>query len=121
MPLVPEDFGLEAGIRQLAERLPASTTTGLCFFSDQQERRFTPAFEVGAYRIAQDDGRGFNPAAAPPAGGGGYGLLNLKFRAEALGGKLEIDRRPGKGCVITIELPLSVIFPGEVSILNKPL
>lgn len=142
MPLVLEDFGLEAGLRQLVEKYQSSTAAEMYFFSDVKDRRFSPALEVGAYRVAQeavsnavkyagaghisvqvthnehallimveDDGRGFDPGTVRPTGSGGYGLLNMKFRTEALGGKLEIDSQPGNGCVVTIEIPLLSHFP----------
>ncbi len=142
MPLVLEDFGLEAGIRQLVEKYQLTTAAELYFFCDVKERRFASAFEVGVYRIVQeavsnavkyaaathisvqvthneqsllvmveDDGKGFDPEAVRQTGAGGYGLLNLKFRAEALGGKLEISSQAGHGCVVTAELPLPAASP----------
>jgi PAS domain S-box-containing protein len=142
MPLVLEDFGLEAGIRQLVEKYQLTTAAELYFFCDVKERRFASAFEVGVYRIVQeavsnavkyagathisvqvthneqsllvmveDDGKGFDPEAVRHTGPGGYGLLNLKFRAEALGGKLEISSQAGHGCVVTAELPLPAASP----------
>ncbi len=142
MPLVLEDFGLEAGIRQLVERLQPSTAAEVYFFSDLKERRFASALEVGVYRVVQeavgnalkyaeathisvqvthneqsllvmveDDGKGFDLEAVRQTGAGGYGLLNMKFRTEALGGKFEVSSQAGNGCVVTVELPLSVAAP----------
>jgi signal transduction histidine kinase len=61
--------------------------------------------------MVEDDGKGFDPEAVRQTGAGGYGLLNLKFRAEALGGKLEISSQAGHGCVVTAELPLPAASP----------
>lgn len=152
MPLVLEDFGLEAGLRQLVEKYQLTTAAELYFFSDVKDRRFVSAFEVGVYRIVQeavsnavkyaqathisvqvthnehtllvmveDDGQGFDPQATRPTGAGGYGLLNLKFRTEALGGKLEISSQPGNGCVVTVELPLPVAAPALPAPSNQTL
>ncbi len=50
-----------------------------------------------------DDGHGFDVAAAK---GSGNGLINLEQRAEALGGALRIESRPGEGSTIRVEIPL---------------
>lgn len=44
-----------------------------------------------------DDGRGFDPAASPPAR---YGLLGMRERCAAIGAELTLDTRPDKGTVI---------------------
>jgi len=49
-----------------------------------------------------DNGIGFDPVAAA---GKGHGLDNLRARAAALGGKLEIDSEPGRGTRVRIKLP----------------
>jgi signal transduction histidine kinase len=49
-----------------------------------------------------DDGQGFDSARARP---GGQGLGNLRARAEALGGRVEIDSRPGDGTRVRVEIP----------------
>lgn len=50
----------------------------------------------------RDDGRGFDPGAAPP----GYGLAGIRHRAEAVGGRADLDSRPGAGTLLRIALPL---------------
>jgi signal transduction histidine kinase len=54
--------------------------------------------------IIQDNGQGFNPAKA----GKGLGLSNITTRAESLEGKVCIYSAPGKGCRMTVTLPLNV-------------
>lgn len=50
-----------------------------------------------------DDGAGFDPAARPPdPEGGGRGLVNMKARALALGGRLEVETAPGRGTRLAI-------------------
>jgi signal transduction histidine kinase len=94
--------------------------------------RLPPPVEIALYRIAQeainnairhsrgkhlkisvgcehdaavmqirDDGAGFQPDLAPQ---GGMGLENMKARAQALGGQLTIDSRPG-ATRITARIP----------------
>ncbi|MHA3787393.1 tetratricopeptide repeat-containing sensor histidine kinase [Flavobacterium hauense] len=49
-----------------------------------------------------DDGIGFVPEKAK----GGIGLRNLKKRADALGGALQINSKPGKGAVVEVLFPM---------------
>jgi signal transduction histidine kinase len=56
----------------------------------------------GAVLEVDDDGRGFDPARAA---GAGQGLRNLRERAEALGGRAEIDSTRGQGTRVRVTLP----------------
>ncbi len=138
MPLVLQDFGLEAGIRQLIAQYQRVSAGDIYFYSDLEARRFDPGFETGVYRVVQeaignavkharagqvsvqlthnqrtllvmveDDGQGFDPAAAGQGPRKSYGLLNMKFRVQSLGGTLLLDSRPGRGSTINVELPLA--------------
>ena len=50
----------------------------------------------------QDNGRGFIYDADKKTSG----LTNMIARAETVGGKIEFDTAPGKGCTVTAEFPL---------------
>lgn len=50
-----------------------------------------------------DDGRGFD---ATVPGSGGQGLANLRERATALKGSMELEAVPGRGTTVRIRLPL---------------
>ncbi|MDA8099605.1 MAG: PAS domain S-box protein [Nitrospiraceae bacterium] len=53
-----------------------------------------------------DDGRGFHPSSvASSASGTGWGLTIMRERAEAAGGSFRLQSSPGKGTVISVELP----------------
>ena len=54
-----------------------------------------------------DDGRGFAPQTAPPdpAKFKGIGLLGLQERFELLGGRVEIESRPGRGTRLVARAP----------------
>ncbi len=98
-----------------------------------EEVRLTPAAELAAYRIVQealsnigqhaqatqlwltlatqgarvvlgvrDDGHGFEPAAVPARR---HGLVGMRFRAEAEGGRLTMQSAPGQGTRLTLSLP----------------
>ncbi len=49
-----------------------------------------------------DDGRGFDPASVRE----GVGLSGMRERALELGGKLEVESRPGGGTRVKVEVPL---------------
>ena len=51
-----------------------------------------------------DNGVGFDPAAA--AASGHHGLVNLRERAAAAGGRLGIETRPGSGTRLLVHLPI---------------
>jgi len=53
----------------------------------------------------QDNGRGFDPTRAP--GEGHFGLRFMRERAEALGGRLQVDSMPGEGTCVEVEIPVS--------------
>ena len=51
-----------------------------------------------------DDGRGFDPADLD-SGGGGFGLRDMRDRARALGGDLQVTSRRGRGTTVDMVLP----------------
>jgi signal transduction histidine kinase len=52
----------------------------------------------------KDDGRGFDPLASKP---GHYGLVNMRERANKVGGAVTIESSPGVGAEVTFSVPLS--------------
>ncbi len=61
-------------------------------------------FEPGTVRLSViDDGRGFSPEASSLNGGGHFGLLDMRERAQSLGCSLQVRSQPGQGTQITIE------------------
>lgn len=68
----------------------------------------------------QDNGRGFDPEAVTAEGPGrGLGLAGMRERASLIGGRLEIDSRPGQGTTIRVRIPWG--RPEEPSPRGKPL
>ncbi len=55
--------------------------------------------------VIEDDGRGL-PLEQQKGGRGGRGLANMRARAEELGGRLEVESRPGEGTRLRLRLPL---------------
>ncbi len=59
----------------------------------------------GALRLCvADDGRGFDPASRDHRRR--LGLVSMRERAEAIGGRLEVGSRPGAGTTVSLEVPL---------------
>lgn len=58
----------------------------------------------GLVLSVQDNGKGF---AVDERKGGGIGLVSMRERAYALGGRLDIISAPGEGTIIQVKLPLS--------------
>jgi signal transduction histidine kinase len=119
-PTILDDFGLDAGIRWLAERFGQRTGIEVDYKSDFHER-LADQTETHLFRIVQealtnaarhsgathvnielarngtrvhltvrDNGRGFTPN-----GGGGLGLVGMRARAESVGGELQINSSDG--------------------------
>ncbi|WP_420456768.1 chemotaxis protein CheB [Rubrivirga sp.] len=63
-------------------------------------RRDGEAVEV----VVEDDGDGFDGAAAAP-GDGGLGLFSVRERIEMAGGSLGVDSEPGRGARVTLRVP----------------
>jgi signal transduction histidine kinase len=59
--------------------------------------------EAGSTLVIADDGAGFDPARQVEAGH--HGLANMRARADAIGGRLEIRSAPGDGTQVIVALP----------------
>jgi signal transduction histidine kinase len=57
--------------------------------------------------LVADDGQGFDPVEAFSDGGGHFGLLGMRERAERLGGVLQLESEPGQGTRLTVTVPLA--------------
>jgi len=132
-PKALDDFGLAAALERLRDTF--SEQTGMRVDLESRIRdRLPPDVETALYRIVQealtnivkhaqanavsivlarkagavtalieDDGRGFNHDGS----GEGLGLLGMGERLALLGGRLEVESRPGAGTTIVAEVPLS--------------
>ncbi len=71
----------------------------------------TVELECGSVRLAvSDDGRGFD---ASEPGRRSLGLVGMRERAGALGGRLVVRGVPGQGTVVECSLPFAAIPPSE--------
>ncbi|WP_408897371.1 sensor histidine kinase [Nocardioides sp. R1-1] len=55
----------------------------------------------------RDDGRGFAPAQVRASGTRGRGLAGIRDRADALGGRAEVESAPGEGTTVSVRFPVS--------------
>jgi signal transduction histidine kinase len=65
--------------------------------------------DANSVRICvSDQGIGFDANALKPAGDAcsGFGLVSIGERIDLIGGRLQIDSTPGKGCCFTLTVPL---------------
>ena len=63
--------------------------------------------ESGAITVVvADDGRGFDPAAAPGAAQGHLGLTLMRGRANEAAGELTVESTPGTGTTVAARFPL---------------
>jgi PAS domain S-box-containing protein len=74
-------------------------------------RKVKIILEIGDHEIhitVQDDGIGFNPELISGESNqeSGYGIFSIEERMADLGGRLEINSAPHKGCCITMSLPI---------------
>ncbi len=133
-PKALDDFGLVPALERLAqsfteqtgiavdvesrlpvERLPGDAETAL--YRVVQEALTNVVKHAGARRISilvtarddavaaviEDDGQGFDPASTREEG---VGLVGMRERMTLLGGRLEIESRPGFGTTILAEVPV---------------
>jgi PAS domain S-box-containing protein len=72
--------------------------------ADSHEVQVRLHFGEAATRLqVQDDGVGFEPAAA--RAGGGLGIPGMEERVHKIGGRLSIESAPGQGTRISVEIP----------------
>ncbi len=71
------------------------------------EARLRIAREQQAVRfIVEDDGCGFDPARMPNVAAKGFGLLSIRERMQALGGRFVLESAPGRGTTAVLVMPL---------------
>ena len=63
--------------------------------------------EAGVELSVEDDGCGFEAAAAPAVAAGHFGLVGMRERAEQIGGRLRIQSHPAGGTRIEVEALLT--------------
>ena len=132
-PTALDDFGLVPALERLVSTFTEQTGIAVDFEALLPER-VPPEIETALYRIVQesltnvvkharagrvsivlrrrengvsvvveDDGVGFDPAGARD---GGLGLVGMRERVALLGGRFDIESRPGAGTTFLAEVPV---------------
>jgi signal transduction histidine kinase len=134
-PSVLDDFGVSEALREWGAALQEQGGVEVRLAIDAEAKAASPEANVALFRIAQeavlnarkharaqtlaielareddgdelrleirDDGRGFDPRAPVR---GRFGLFTMRERAEACGGRLEIDSAPGRGTRLRAVVP----------------
>jgi len=132
-PRILDDFGLDAGLRELARGFSQRSGIAVEYHSQLRER-LDPIVETHLFRIAQealtntarhsvastvtvrlektgdqllldikDDGQGFEGGDGK---GAGLGFLGMRERARGIGGNIAILSPPGEGVGIQVRVPI---------------
>lgn len=107
-------LAVDRGLRPLGEEVSvflfrAAAEFLLNVFKHAGARRVEVALteEGGVLRLkVADDGRGLAEPAGEGARAAGFGLFSIRERAESLGGRMELESRPGRGLAVSLRLPL---------------
>ena len=98
---------LGAGVENALFRIAQEALTNVAKHAQATQVTMTVVGDDGILRLrVTDDGVGFDAAPlADPNRGGGWGLLIMTERAEAVGGHCRIESAPGQGAQVIVEVP----------------
>ncbi|MCP3028093.1 sensor histidine kinase [Halobacillus sp. A5] len=133
-PMALDDLGLVPTLKKYLATIEEYNQVHIHFTSLGEERRLESKYEVAIFRLIQeavqnavkhadsslidvkfelkrektrivikDDGKGFDPAVKKEKS---FGLMGMRERVDMVNGDLHIQSSPGKGTIVTIELPL---------------
>lgn len=111
--------GLAIGFHREGNELPVSPEAALTVFRVLQESLANVAKHARASRVevtlrfdgdacsllVADDGQGFDTGKSSPVGH--YGLLNIRERAQRIGGTASVASSPGQGTRVSLSVPLT--------------
>lgn len=135
VPSKLRDFDLTTCLRSLCNQVKHQTGSNIVYMGQPLTTKVAQAQKVSLYRITQeaisnaikharanvitvqvsemeemlqltveDDGRGFSPEAVRHSSGH-HGLVNMRERAEILGGTFTLETDPKRGTLISIQIP----------------
>jgi signal transduction histidine kinase len=118
-------YGLEVAVEVRGEPAVPDRTARVVLYEALREVLFNvvkhagvqtvrvTAYEEGGEVVVrvEDDGPGFDPAAARAGGSTGFGLFSVRERLGQVGGRLEVDSAPGRGARLTLAVPAGVVAP----------
>jgi PAS domain S-box-containing protein len=100
-----DEFDLDEARAVVVFRIVQESITNIARYAQATQINIDLAQNGDELRVTvQDDGQGFDPAQA--AGKKSFGLLGMRERALALGGRLDIQSAPQQGATIALTIPL---------------
>ena len=100
-----EPVALDATAELMVYRLVQEAITNISKYAKARHVWLALASHEGRVVVSvRDDGVGFNPSIPPRSA---YGLVGMRFRVEAEGGRLIVESAPGRGTQLTVTLPES--------------
>jgi signal transduction histidine kinase len=98
-----EPVRLDAGAELMVYRLVQEAITNITKYAQARHVWVRLAAHEGQVEVSvRDDGIGFTPGVKPASA---YGLVGMRFRVEAEGGRLSVVSAPGQGTQLTATLP----------------
>jgi signal transduction histidine kinase len=102
------DAPLPADLSTSLYRMVQEAFTNICKYAQPSQILLDLQDTAAAlHLLIQDDGVGFDPSQNRT----GFGLQSMRERAESLGGIFDLQTSPGKGCTITVHIPLERSIP----------
>ena len=100
---VLEPVTLDDNAQMTAYRLVQESLTNIAKYARATDVTVSLSQQDGQVQVSVlDNGIGFDPAKVRPTA---HGLLGMRYRVEAEGGRLEVDSTPGQGCHVRGWLP----------------
>jgi PAS domain S-box-containing protein len=119
---IQKKHGITVEFEDDGEPKPLDDDVRILLFRDVRELLINVVKHAGAHKVkvsirkldnhicvtVEDNGVGFDPAevVSMAAKRGEFGLFSIRERLEDLGGHLQIDSAPGRGCKVTMTAPL---------------
>lgn len=102
---------LNADSQLAVYRFVQEALTNMAKYAKAQRATVRMALEGGQVRVeVWDNGQGFDASKLPT---GSHGLRGMRFRIEALGGRMAIASRAGEGTRVSAWLPLNVAIASD--------
>lgn len=96
---------LDENAQMTAYRVVQESLTNVAKYAHASEVTVSLSQQDGQVQVGVlDNGVGFDPTQVRPTA---HGLLGMRYRVEAEGGRLQVDSAPGQGCQVRAWLPPS--------------